>query len=209
MESAAAMRKLTDAAALYDRSLAGMLPLDAFDGESMRPDEFRLHLRKTFNLQLTLAELTSIIKMLNKEKPEDESINCARFLVFFLRLGLLERTKKLQGHWSEQRNTKENTDRRKIDEEIEFEQKNAIKKISDQDLKFTPLDRENAMVKLREAAKLHLMQSTGTVSLRSFEESHMTPHVFREQLRRVFKLFLPSAEIGALLEEYQGICSYI
>ena len=171
----------------------------------MRPEEFKSNLKLAFNLHLTIPELTAIVKLLNKDKPEVPSINCAKFLVIFMRLGVMERTKKLQNHWTEQQNTKDYTEQMKIRNEADFEGKNGLKVISVNDLKFNNSDKESAMCKLREAAKMYVMQSTGTVSLRSFDALHMPPHEFKEQLRRVFKITLSSSEVGSLLVEYEGV----
>lgn len=205
IESEIAFRKLTDAAGMYDRTFTGALPLDAFEVESMRPEEFKSNLKLAFNLHLTIPELTAIIKLLNKDRPEESNINCAKFLVIFMRLGVMERTKKLQNHWTEQQNTKDNTEQMKVRNEADFEGKNGLKVISVADLQFTENDREIAMCKLKEAAKMYVMQSTGTVSLRSFDALHMPPHEFKEQLRRVFKITLSSGEVGSLLVEYEGM----
>ena len=57
---------------------------------------------------------------------------------------------------------------------------------------------------MREAAKLYIMRSKGTISLKSFEVSRMIPHEFKEQMRRVFKIVLSNSEMGSILEEYKG-----
>lgn len=189
---------------MYDRTQAGMLPLDAFEIESMRPEEFRTQVRNTFDLRLTIGELTAIIKSLNKLKPEEENVNCASFLVFFIRLGHEERNKKLRELMQEQKVSKELSEKKTNREMEEFEEKNALKKISENELKFTKNDRDSAFSKLREAAKLYIMRSKGTISLKSFEVSRMIPHEFKEQMRRVFKIVLSNSEMGSILEEYKG-----
>lgn len=204
IQSNSAMKKLLAAAAMYDRTQAGMLPLDAFDIETMKPEIFRLNLRQTFDLSVTVSELTVIIKLLNKENPEEDNINCGKFLVFFLRLGFQERSKKLKEHWLQQKIAKELTNRKQSTDMIVFEERNALKKINENDLKFDKIDCDRAMTKLREAAKLHVMGSKGVVPLGTFEVSHMHPHEFKEQLKRVFKINLTSAEIGSILSKYSG-----
>ena len=157
------MKKLVEAATLYDRTQVGMLPLDAFEIGSMRPEEFRLQLKKTFDLPVTIGELSAIIKLLNKENPSEESVNCANFLVFFLRLGFQERSKRVKEVWQEQKDSRDFNDHKHIMQTGEFEEKNALKKISEAELRFTAADRETAVLKLREAARLYIMQSKGTV----------------------------------------------
>lgn len=156
-----ALVKITEAAFMYDRGQAGMLPLDAFEIESMRPEEFKVQIKTVFNLYLSLGELTAMIKLVNKGRGDTEDINCEQFLVFFLRLGFQERTKRLRHHWDDQRIIKEAYDKKKADELGVFARNNSVKKFNALDLEFEPIDKENAMMKLREAAKLYVMQSTG------------------------------------------------
>lgn len=194
IESETVIRKLSDAAGKYDRSCAGTSSLDAFEAVSMRPAEFKSNLKLAFNLQLTVFELSAIIKLLNKDKPEELDVNCAKFLVLFMRLGVMERTKKIQGHRIPQENTKNCSDANFKDSKM----------MSASDLKFTSSDRESVMFKLKEAAKEYVIQFTGAISLRPFDALHITPDEFKEQLRIVFKIQASSSEIGYLLSEYEG-----
>jgi hypothetical protein len=154
---------------MYDRMQAGMLPLDAFEIESMSPEEFRFQLRTTFNLPVSIGELTAIIQMLNIGKNDDFRINCREFLVFFLRLGFQERSKRVKDHRLEQKNTTELNEKLRNNWITDFAEKNSVRKFSSLELKFSPFDKERALVKLKEAAKLYIMQSTGSFNLSSFE----------------------------------------
>lgn len=190
-----------------------MTNLDAFDAESMRLDEFRSQLERAFDLRVNLPELMAIIKITNKDS-ENQSVNCAKFLVLFLQLGLYERAKDQQSQRSEQKSIDNcvNSYRKSSDGCVSSRSSNGtssdtdydLKEISDDEFRFTPRDRESSKLKLREAARLYFMHSTGAGSLECFDVSYMPPHIFKEQLKEVFKVDLTAAEVGSLLSDYEG-----
>jgi hypothetical protein len=196
---------LREAAAKYDCTKLGMTSLDAFDVESMRPDEFRSQLLRAFDLRVNVPELMAIIKITNKENPENQNVNCAKFLVLFLQLGLYERAKDQQSHRSDQKSIDQFVSSRSSDEitsgtVTDYD----LKEISDDELRFSSRDRDSSKLKLKEAARLYFMHSTGAGSLECFDVSHMPPHIFKEQLKEVFKVDLTAAEVGSLLSDYEG-----
>ena len=88
-----------------------------------------------------------------------------------------------------------------LEEKKELEMKNALKVNS----AFTEEDKINAIKKLRGAAKLYDKTTPGAMSMKSFEVKSMPPHVFKEQLRRVFNLQVTPPELGALMSIFDGI----
>lgn len=61
---------------------------------------------------------------------------------------------------------------------------------------FSSADKESALKKLREAAKLN---DVNAGSMRAFDAAYMEPHTFKEQLRRLFNLKITPPELGALM----------
>lgn len=55
---------------------------------------------------------------------------------------------------------------------------------------------------MRDAAKLYDKRTPGAVSLDAFGCSAMEPHVFKEQLKRVFNLKVTAPELGALMRVF-------
>lgn len=205
VETTSAIKKLREAAAKYDCTKTEMTSLDAFDVESMRPDEFRSHLEKAFDLKVSVPELMAIVKITNKENPENQSVNCAKFLVLFLQLGLYERAKDQQSQRSDQKSIDHCVSSRSFDETTtDTVTDYDLKAISDDELRFSSSDRDSSKLKLREAARLYFMQSSGAGSLQCFDVSHMPPHIFKEQLKEVFKVDLTAAEVGSILSDYEG-----
>lgn len=180
-----------------------MKSLDAFDAKSMELEEFRRKLEETFDLHVNAPELMAIVKKTNKENPLDQTVNCARFLVLFLQLGLYERAKEQLSQQSKEKSSDNCLDLGSFDETAAVEDYD-LKAFSDDELKFSPTDRESSKLKLREAARLYFMQSAGLGSLQSFDVSHMPLQTFREQVREVFKVDLTPAEVGALISDYEG-----
>lgn len=56
--------------------------------------------------------------------------------------------------------------------------------------------------KVTEAAVKYDKNSPSAMSLTAFEGSSMPPHVFKEQLKRVFNIKLTAAELGALMKHF-------
>lgn len=102
-----AMKKMIIGAVKYDRLMPGAVQLDAFDCEYLKPVVFKEQLKMTFNISLTIPELSSFIKDFNKDNNHGDNINCASFLVHFFRLGFQEKTKRLHAVWDEKKRFEE------------------------------------------------------------------------------------------------------
>ena len=160
----------------------------------------REQLRAVFNLKLTPPELAALIRHQNKDDKEENNVNCASFLVWFLRIGFEEKSRRIRATWAEKKRINEDKDRRRQEELAEQAAKNSLKSSLD----FAPEDRDRALAKLREAAKLYDKAMPGAMSMSSFEVFAMPPHVFKEQLRIVFNLRISPPEMGALMSVFDG-----
>lgn len=189
-----AIAKITAAAARYDRLMPGTVQLDAFEGRIMSPTLFREQLKSVFNMKTTLGELAALMDFFDSNK--DGYINCAEFLIHFFRAGFAERTRQLEEERF-QRMEYAKEQKRKHDEEEEARaKKNALKV----DYIYDKTTKDRAYEKLRAAAMLYNKDSCGAVNMNAFEGAFMPPHVFKEQLRRVFNLHVTPKELGALMD---------
>jgi len=228
-----AMQKIINAAVKYDRLMPGAVQLDAFDCDFMPPNVFRYaflcrvlvtlaylclfflclfyivhreQLKLVFNLNVTMGELSAFIKNFNKDNDHGENINCAAFLVSFFRAGFQERSNRLHETWKEKKRIEEAKKMKELQEKREQEMKNSLK-VSFQ---FTEEDKTRAIVKLRTAARLYDKTTPGAMSMKAFEVKEMQPHVFKEQLKRIFNLQVTPPEMGALMAVFDGelLCNF-
>jgi len=190
-----AMKKIINAAVKYDRLMPGAVQLDAFDCEFMIPSVFREQMKLVFNVSLSMAELSAFIINFNRDNDHGERVNCASFLVSFFRAGFQERTNRLHAVWKEKTRVMEEKKRKELADLREQEMKNSLKVNS----VFTEAEKASAIVKLRTAARLYDKTTPGAMSMRAFEVKEMAPHVFKEQLKRIFNLNVTPAEMGALV----------
>lgn len=160
----------------------------------------REQLKKVFQVTLTIPELSAFLQDFNKDNEDKTNVHCAPFLVMFLRLGFQERTKRIRAVWAEKKRIQAEQDRKRRLEEREKEKKHA----SQVSFNFTEEDKEVAVVKLRTAAKLYDKTTPGAMSMKAFEVKEMPPHIFREQLKRVFNLNLSPSEMGAMMTVFDG-----
>jgi hypothetical protein len=195
-----AMRKIIEAAVKYDRLMPGAVQLDAFDCEFMPPNVFREQMKMVFNIPLTVEELSAFIKNFNKDNDHGENVNCAAFLVSFFRAGFQERSNRLHNLWKEKKRVEEARKMKELQEKKEQEMKNSLKV----NFEFTEKDKERAIVKLRTAARLYDKTTPGAMSMKAFEVKEMMPHVFKEQLKRIFNLQVTPPEMGALMAVFDG-----
>lgn len=150
---------------------------------------------------MNINELSAFIRHFNKNNNNDDKINCAAFLVSFFRLGFKEKTRRLKSKWAQKERIRKEKERKLKEEMKELEKKNALKVNFD----FTPEDKEIAIRKLRTAAKLYDKTTPGAMSMKSFEVKEMPPHIFKEQLKRIFNLQVTPPEMGALMSVFDGI----
>jgi hypothetical protein len=102
----------------------------------------------------------------------------------------------MKAKWIEKKKHLDDNEVKRIKALEEADKKNALTCSFD----FTHQDKERALVKLRDSARLYDKSTPGAMSMKAFEVISMPPHVFKEQLRRVFNLKSTSAELGAYMD---------
>ncbi|CAE7718908.1 unnamed protein product, partial [Symbiodinium microadriaticum] len=188
-----AIQKLTDAATKYDRSTAGAVGLDAFEGEAMLPHVFKEQLKRVFNIRLTPPELGALMSYFDKDR--DGSVNCAEFLIQFFRTGFEERS-KVRAHWRE---LKRQRIEKELKQEEERRRENEQRAMASVDFDFTEEDFDSALAKIVNMCHRFDRRQLGPAGLKPFEASTVTPSEFREMMKRAFDLILTPAELGAMV----------
>lgn len=191
-----ALDKITVAAFKYDRLMPGTVQLNAFDGAVMTPKVFKEQLKHVFNIKLDSKELGALMNYFDRDG--DGCVNCAEFLVSFFRIGFEERAKFVKAERAKKKKIEEERIRKLKEDEESLAAKNSMK-VS---YAYSTSDKNSAFEKLRKAAKLYNSASPTAPSMKAFEGALMEPHVFKEQLRRVFNLKLTPPELGALMHAF-------
>lgn len=158
------------------------------------------HLKKVFQVQLSIKELSAFLNDFNRSREDRSTIYCAGFLVHFFRMGFEEKSRRLHAVWDEKKRIQEEQERKRRLEEKEQGKKNAAQI----NRNFTEEDKERAIFKLRNAARLYDKTTPGAMSMKAFEVKEMPPHIFKEQLRRIFNLQLSPVEMGAIMSVFDG-----
>ena len=148
-----------------------------------------------FNVQLSVNELTAYIRNFNVGSDNDENINCGAFLVSFFRMGHAEKERQMRLFMAKKKRFEEQREKKKQEDLIALNRKNLLQSKTD----FSPEEKESAITKLKYAAKQYDKSTPGAMSMKSFEVKSMLPHVFKEQLKRVFNLQVTPGELGALV----------
>lgn len=190
-----AMKKLTNASALYDRNSPGCVSLDAFSAQYLTPGMFREIAKKTFNILLAPQELAAVIDEYN---DGNGNVLCSSFIIAFIKTGTEEREKTRLIQLEKQRhlNFMAKADHeRKIKE---AEEKMLLKVTTE----FTAQDKENAFEKITYAAKKYDKSHPASMTLDGFEQKIMKPHVFREMIKRTFGIILTNGELAAVIAHF-------
>lgn len=188
-----ALRKLTEAAAKYDKNMPGAVQLDSFEGASLTPREFKVNLKQCFGLKISPKELGALMDHFDKNK--DGFITCQEFLVSFFRLGFDERSRRIRVE-REQRTAHAEMLKKVEEEKVAEQERINASKIN---VEFSQRDKDSALHKLRTAAKNYDRTMPGAPSLAAFDMSEMAPHTFKDQLKSTFKLKLTPHELGAVM----------
>ena len=192
-EMHSAVEQIYQAATWYDRNSPGTVQLDAFQGAELGPAEFREQLKRVFNIKLTPKELGAA--MHHFDKDGGGTIDCTEFLTEFFREGFKRRSAII----------KQRRERQKMLIQKEIDKQQAI--LAEQEKKnnlmcefsYTQKDMDSALSQINEKAALYDRNAPGCVQLDAFEGKSMEPHVFREQLKRVFNIRLTPPELGAVM----------
>ncbi|KAG5187695.1 hypothetical protein JKP88DRAFT_253942 [Tribonema minus] len=193
---ASGLAKLRAVAAMYDPSSPSALSLEGFGGESMQPHVFKDQLTRVFRLRPSPRELGALMRHFNVSG--DGTVNCVEFTKTFFRLGFDERAKRRKAAIEEQRVREAQA----LEEEEKAQEEARARAELQVDYDFTEQDSESAMAKLRRAAERYDRNHPSSMSLAAFEGAKMAPHVFKEQLKRVFNIVLTRPELGALMRHF-------
>ena len=193
-----AKKKITEAAAKYDKNMPGAPSLDAFERAFMDPSEFKTTLNQCFAIKLTPKELGAVMKIFDGD--ENGSISCPEFLITFFRMGFAEKSARIKA----EREVKAAHQAAVL--EKQKEDKKALKSRNAQKLnmEYREVDKKSAMAKLRETAKKYDRTMPGAPSMSAFDCAVMEPVGFKEQLRRLFNLQVTAAELGALVDYFDA-----
>lgn len=154
-----ALEVVTEAAFRYDRAMPGTMQLEAFECEYLPPAVFKEQLRRVFHISLTPSQFGAFLK--TSTFFSDGVINCAAFVVYFLRLGFNERSSLVRHQRLEKERINEERERKRQEEQAELATKNALKC----SLKYQAEDSARAMAKLREAARYYEKAMPGAMSM--------------------------------------------
>ena len=191
-----ALDKITSAAFEYDKNMPGSVQLNAFDGASMSPKIFKEQLKLVFGIVVSPQELGALMNFFDRDG--DGMINCAEFLVAFFRMGFEERTKFVRNEREKKAKIRREKEKQEREAKELLESQNKLK-VS---YNYTEEDKVSAFTKLRDAARLYDRTLPGCVSMSAFDGAFMEPHVFKEQLRRVFNLKITPPELGVLMHTF-------
>lgn len=193
----AAMKKLAAAAALYDKASTGCPSMEAFDAAYLTPGMFREVLKRALNLVFEPKELAAIVAQYDNGRG---NIDCAKFMVNFVRVGAEER-EKFKVIMLEKQRRDDELRRSEHDRKMkELEKKLAIKVTYE----YTDKERDSAFQKLTVAAKRYDKNHPGAMSLDGFVEKSLQPHVFREMIKRTFGVVLTEPELNACMHFFDA-----
>ncbi|CAM9189608.1 unnamed protein product, partial [Chrysoparadoxa australica] len=193
-----AVKKITAAAVKYDKNHPSSLGLDAFEGAEMPPHVFKEQIKRVFNVKLTPAELGAAIELFDKDG--DGTVNCSEFLLTFFRIGFAKRSKTVQRRRKREQEKHEMAQAAAQEKAAKEEAKNTLEVNFD----FSEAERASGLTKLQDAAIKYDKNHPSSVGLNAFEGAVMPPHVFKEQLKRVFNVKLSPAELGAVFTHFDG-----
>ncbi|CAM9515707.1 unnamed protein product [Ectocarpus fasciculatus] len=195
-DEASAMALITEAAVAYDKTSPASFSLDAFEGATMSPLVFREQLRRVFNIKLSPPQLAAV--MASFDKDNDGAVNCAEFLLKFFMIGFQERSKRLHIRREGERKRKEKEEAETEARRAEAEER-ARQKV---DYEYSSEEQASGLAKLVEAAVAYDATGPASLGLGAFQGHNMPPHVFREQLRKVFNIKLTPAELGGVMHRF-------
>jgi hypothetical protein len=159
-----ALRKLTVAAAKYDRCHPAAMALDGFNSAEMEAPQFKEMVRRTFGLKLTPAEAGALVRHFSKT-PLGITVDCPEFIVMFIQLGNAERTEAHKAQLDRQRmenKAREDEEKRKLNA---LQGRHEIRI----DAGYSAEDKASAMDKLLAASVAYDKNHPAAPSLSAFE----------------------------------------
>lgn len=171
------------------------MALDAFDCSYMDATTFREMLARTFNVRLSIDELSSIMRFFDPDLTG--KVPCQEFINHFLKTGFSERRKVLQASLKKCRDAEK---ARIAEDEAKLAAQWAKMEL-DVTYDYTKEEQDNAMAKLAEAARWF---DHSTSNLSAFDGNYMSPAIFREMLKRLFNIKLSGKELGSLVDHFDS-----
>lgn len=192
-----AIKKLKQAAFLYDKNAPGAISLSGFSCASMTTGMLKEMLRKTFQLILSPREYGAILSYFKIDTSKVE-MDPQAFLSDFLKLGINERNQRRKLHLDKVR---QNTKVAETEAALKVEV--ALEKLDIQvDTEHcTEKDRQSALQKITYIAQRYDKTSAKAPSLKGFS-GNLTSAQFKDMLRKTFGLFLSARECGALAKDF-------
>jgi Ca2+-binding EF-hand superfamily protein len=193
----AAMVKLVDAAAKYDKASVSAPSLDGFSTVYLGPGAFKEMLKRTFNFRVNGRELGALVKKF--EHPEKQNhVDCQMFVINFLSIGFAERRKMKVAQANIQRENERHAKEEHERKIREAQQRNELMV----DYDFGEVEKRKALEKLTKAAFKYDKNMPGAVSLAAFDAAYLVPGEFKEILKRTFNLRLEPCEFGAIMQRF-------
>jgi Ca2+-binding EF-hand superfamily protein len=196
-DRASIVAKLTDVSASYNKDTSN--PLAYFECQSLTAGEFHNALLRTFNMYLRPQELGALMHELDPAgKQEKGTVSCKAFLTYFFPLGIAEREKRRQKMLAKNRAGIEKV----REQNAKYAAGGMGNKLLEVDFSFDEYDRDSALSKLTECAKVYDKTAGLQPSLESFQFAVLKPGEFRDLARRVLGLSLSTREAGALIYHF-------
>ena len=191
-----ATEKLTEASIWFDKSRGGSLA--SFETKTLSPLDFHRALFRTFNLKLSPAEIGAVITNLHKDGQEKGHIVSKEFINSFMALGFSARANK---NIEQLKSSKEAEKKMIIENEKKREE---LLNKSDIAIEYnvTEKERENALIKMGQAALKYDKSHPAAKSLEGFTCKELTPVAFYGLVRRTFDLRLSPKDCGALVTHF-------
>ena len=184
-----ALLKLREAARIYDIQIDQKRALRGFECAFMPPHIFRDQLKINWNITLSLPELAALI---DKYNDGDGNVQCDLFVKNFLTFMSEERDKEVRDVNERQKKAEE---QRKLEQQ-RLEEEKAAKNAKKVNFKYSEEDMASAETKLKEAAYRFDRNMPGAPSLAAFASTSITAYDFKEQLKRLFNMFVTPRELG-------------
>lgn len=188
--------KIRKIAAGYDRNHPAAPSLAGFDSKYLSPGLFRVSLLNTFKVHLSDKELGALTKQFDSANRGE--ICNHEFLVHFIRVGYVERSKSRSKQLEASRNV--------VKKEAEENEKKIMEDWKHDNARFDPNDYteddyHNAIMKIASEACQYHSEHVSSPDLSLFNGADMSVAEFREMLKRQARIQLTYQELAALLPE--------
>ena len=169
------------------------MTLEAFDCTYMEPATFREMLARTFNLRLTIGELSAIMRFFDPDLTG--KVPCQDFIIHFLKTGFSERRKVLKKSLDKSRIA----EKERIKEEEDKLAAQWAKIELNTDTPYEKEDLDSATAKLAQSARFF---DPNTTDLKAFDGNYLSAAIFKEMLKRVFGIKVTVSELAALVDMF-------